>query len=217
MMAVISTLAYSIHRLFGLTWRYRVRGQEHHRWLVENGRPFIFSVWHGSILAPIFWHRRQRIMPMVSWHKDGEMIARTLSMFGFVPIRGSSTRGGTDAFHQMVAGLKNGGVAAVMPDGPRGPRHVFKEGTILIAGRAGAFLLPLTFDAHPKKVFRSWDRMKLPLPFARIYQWYGPPIEVPADLAGDELEQFRVRVETAMNELEEQARVDMEKSERIGA
>ncbi len=204
-----STVAWIVLWFLGQTWRIRVIGGEHHEKLVATGRPFIFSVWHDNILAALFWHRGRRIRPMVSHHRDGEMIAKLLTLFGYDPIRGSSTRGGNAAFREMVKELQAGKCGAIMPDGPRGPRHDYKPGTILIASRAGASLLPLTFDAEQKKVFRSWDRMKLPLPFARVLLRYGPPIDVPGMIEGATLETFRLSVQDTMNRLDDAASADL--------
>lgn len=182
--------------------------------LTEEKLSFIFSIWHDNILAPFLHHRGKGVMPMVSHHRDGEMIARTASLLGYDPIRGSSTRGGGEAFHAAVRALLDGRTVAIMPDGPRGPRHEYKPGTILIASRAGAWLLPMTFDAIPKIVFKSWDRMKLPLPFARVFMRYGAPIQVPAELEGERLETFRLEVERAMNDLDELCARDVVGPER---
>lgn len=209
LIAAISWLAWVVLRALGMTWRYRILCAEHHSKLTERRLPFIISTWHDNIMAPIYHHRGEGIMPMVSRHRDGEMIARTLSLFGYHPIRGSSTRGGGEAFHEMVKALANGRTVSVMPDGPRGPRHEYKPGTILIGSRAGAWLLPLTSDAKPKIAFKSWDRMKLPLPFARVVLRYGEPIQVPAELDGERLESFRLEVERAMNDLDEHCTRDL--------
>lgn len=203
----VSFLAWLLLWSLGKTWRCRVLGREHYDGLVAQGQPFIFSIWHDNILAPIFVHRAQGIRPMVSHHRDGEMIARLLARFGYAPIRGSSTRGGNDAFHEMVRELSTA-PCAMMPDGPRGPRHVYKPGTILIASRARARLLPMTFDARRKHVFKSWDRMKLPLPFARVIIRYGAPIEVPGMLDED-VESFRLSIESSMNALDDLATNDV--------
>lgn len=206
-----SWLGWLAIRLLGVTWRYRTLGGEHYAELAKSGRPFIFSVWHDSILAPIYRHRNEGVMPMVSHHRDGEMIARTLSRLGYAPIRGSSTRGGSDALLGMVSALAAGrAAAAVMPDGPRGPRHVYKPGTVVIASRAGCPILPLSSDASHKIVFKSWDRMKLPLPFARVVVRYGQPIEIPPELGPEEFEVARARIESAMRELDRAATTDVE-------
>ena len=51
-------------------------------------------------------------------------------------------------------------------------------------------------------MLRSWDRMVLPLPFTRTIYLYGEPIVVPRD--GD-VEEWRLRVERAMNALADEA------------
>lgn len=50
--------------------------------------------------------------------------------------------------------------------------------------------------------------MVVPLPFSRIIYLYGEPIVVPRD--GD-VEEWRVRVENAMNDLAEEADRDFER------
>jgi len=51
-------------------------------------------------------------------------------------------------------------------------------------------------------LLRSWDRMVVPVPFTRTLYVYGQPIVVPRD--GD-VEEWRLRVERAMNELADEA------------
>jgi lysophospholipid acyltransferase (LPLAT)-like uncharacterized protein len=56
-----------------------------------------------------------------------------------------------------------------------------------------------------KKLFRSWDRFEVPLPFSRACFAWGEPIWVPRD--GDRvlLEAKRVEVEAALNKLGDEA------------
>jgi len=209
LMSVVSAIAWFFLRALAASWRWRVVGREHYDGLVAAGRPLIFSLWHDNILASMLWHRGEGIRPMVSHHRDGEMVARTLVRLGYAPIRGSSSRGGNAAFHEMVSQLQAGQHCAIMPDGPRGPRHHFKQGPILISCRSRAPLLPLTFHAHPMKVFRSWDRLKLPLPFARVLLRYGEPIEPPDESDPERIEALRLSAEAAMNELDVVAAADL--------
>jgi lysophospholipid acyltransferase (LPLAT)-like uncharacterized protein len=186
--------------------RIRFAGREHFEWLRENNKPFIFCIWHGKILIPIFVHRNQNVHAMVSRHVDGEMIAQTLHRLGIRTIRGSSTRGAPRATVEMIRALKRGTVCAIMPDGPKGPRHVFKPGAITMAQKSGAYLLPFTFAcSNPFRFAKSWDRFTLPLPFSQSVAIYGEPIAVPADLPEEAFENFRLMVEGKMLELEKDA------------
>ena len=56
-----------------------------------------------------------------------------------------------------------------------------------------------------KKLFGSWDRFEVPLPFGRACFMWGEPIRVPADADRAQLEAKRVAVETALNQLGDEA------------
>lgn len=191
--------------LLSLTLRLRVQGREYFEQLVAIGAGIVLTAWHGRILVPIFLHRRQGIVVLVSQHLDGEMIAQTLHRLGFRTIRGSSTRGGKEAFQQMVAALQQGKYCAVTPDGPKGPRHHFKPGTIYMAQQSGAYILPLTFAAEKRIRFNSWDRFILPKPFSKVVAIYGKPFFVDPELKSEALELLVRQVETEMIELEKRA------------
>src|SRR3546814_11680450 len=63
--------------------------------------------------------------------------------------------------------LVEGTTVVITPDGPKGPRMRFKAGAVKAAQMTGAPLVALTGSARPRKRFGSWDRLCLPLPFAR--------------------------------------------------
>ncbi len=206
---LIFFLATKLGWLFILFYGHLTRityiGREHFLQLRESGKPFIICVWHGRILLPVFIHRRQNIQVMVSEHRDGEMIAQTIRKLGFGTIRGSSTRGGKRASRQMLEALRRGAAGAIMPDGPTGPRHVFKPGAISLASKSGAYLLLLTYASSRYVQFRSWDRFYLWKPFSRSVAIYSEPIAVPANLEGGAFEDFRLQMEQKMIEQERQA------------
>jgi len=120
-------------------------------------------------------------------------------------VRGSSTRGGKQAFHEMVNKLSQGSVGAIIPDGPTGPRHQFKPGTLYIAQQADAYLLPMTFSSNRNIVFKSWDKFMLPLPFSKNIILYGKPTRVPQNTSPRELVTIKNDFEEQMIKLEHQA------------
>ena len=95
--------------------------------------------------------------------------------------------------------------AGFTPDGPRGPRYRVQPGLILVAKRTGAAILPMTFGAQRKRVFRSWDAFLLPLPFSRLVVIYGEPIYVPADASAADLDVKREEVEASLRRITETA------------
>lgn len=198
-------LGWLLITLIGKMSFIKVLDRHHHQKLLKKQVPFIYLLWHGRILIPIYVHRGEGVTAMVSMHADGEMIAQTIHKLGYKTVRGSSTRGGNQAFHDMVNVLKNGGLGTIIPDGPRGPRHYLKPGTFYIAQQTGAYLLPITFSANRKIVFNSWDRFMLPLPFSKNVVIYGRPIDVPRELLPEQLEQLRIQFELDMIRLEKRA------------
>jgi hypothetical protein len=89
----------------------------------------------------------------------------------------------------------------VTPDGPKGPRMRFKAGAVKAAQMTGAPLVALTGSARPRKVFATWDRFCLPLPFARAEIHFGPPIHVPRDADAAALDRCRRAAEDSLNAL----------------
>lgn len=196
-------LGWLLLRLLHLLVRVESEGRERFDALRAGGGSVLIALWHGRILLPIMQHMNEGIVPMVSLSRDGEMIARTVEKLGYVTVRGSSSRGGREAMAGMAETLRQPGtVAAIMPDGPKGPRHRLKPGVVQIARESGAVILPMSWGAARPIRFKSWDRFQLWRPFSRAVVLYGEPIACPRE--GDFRSQCE-QVERAMRMLEEQA------------
>jgi len=189
----------------GKIGRITLKNRHHWKRVVASGEGFLAPIWHGKMLLPIYLHRNLGVVAMVSEHQDGEMIAQTVHRLGYVTVRGSSTRGGRQAFRGMMAALRQKKICAILPDGPKGPCHEFKMGALLLAMRANCYLLPMTFAASRPIVLKSWDRFTLWWPFSRLCLIYGEPFKVPADLKTEELETFRQHVQQRLEALEREA------------
>jgi len=182
-----------------------VHNKRYLRRAYKTGRPIMFVVWHGKMLLPLYAHRNEGVAAMVSEHNDGEIIARAVERLGFLTVRGSSTRGGTKAYRNMLKELKNGRHCTILPDGPTGPRHEFKMGAVQLAQRSGAVLLPLTFSAKNPVVLKSWDAFTFWLPFGKICLAYGPPLFLPESVDADTLELCRLDIQQRMMDLQKEA------------
>ena len=164
--------------LLARTWRVRVRNDEGWRRLAAEKKPWIFALWHSTLLPIAIQHNDQGIAVLVSQHRDGELIARTLAAWGNSTVRGSTTRGGSRALLAMIKELERGVVVAVTPDGPRGPALKFQAGTLIAAQRANVPVVPILMHADRAWRLRSWDRFIIPKPFARLTIAYGDPVMV---------------------------------------
>ena len=187
------------------TTRIRTEGDEHFRRFWDAGRPTVFVLWHGRLLPPTYHHRGQGVVTLISQHRDGEYITRVVRRWGYIAVRGSSSRGGLHALRELLRHLRAGRSLAITPDGPRGPREKLKLGPLLAAQRAEAPVIPAASAASRAWYFGGWDRFLNPQPFARLQIVYGEPVRIPreADEAG--LQALAEEIERRMAELTRRA------------
>jgi len=184
------------------TGRWRIVGEEIPESLRRDGKPFIMAFWHGRLMMmPYAWRRTDLVKILISGHRDGRMISDTVRWLGIESVVGSSRRGGAQATRQLVRILRDGGVAGITPDGPRGPRMRASEGVVVLARLSGAPIVPVAYAASRRRVLRSWDRFVVTLPFSRGVFLWGEPITVPRDADAAAMEAVRIRTEAAMTAL----------------
>lgn len=162
-------------RLLGSTWRVRVRNACGWQQLRAAGKPWVFALWHGSLLPLTYRHRNSQITVVVSEHRDGEIIARLIDALGNRTVRGSTTRGAGRALLSMIRELERGFVVAITPDGPRGPALSFQAGAVVAAHRAGVPVVGILMHVDRAWRLNSWDRFVIPKPFARLTIAYTDP------------------------------------------
>jgi len=162
----------------------------------------LLAVWHNRLIAPIMQLGDLGIGVVVSQSEDGEMITRVIEKLGFIGIRGSSSRGGSNALRGILRHAKSGNNIAFTPDGPRGPRYKVKPGIAFAAQRTGLPFIPIGVSASRKKVFASWDRFQLPHPFSNVQFIYGEPLIFDKN---DDIDDVIGRIEAALVEVNERA------------
>ena len=183
--AVVSTVGGWIIRLLGWTWRIRREGFEEFEAIVQRKESLIAIFWHGVIL-PVTWvHRGRGMAALISRHSDGEVIARIVEGLGYHTVRGSTTRGGVRALLETAQFLEQGITLAFTPDGPRGPRHVFAPGALIVAQRTGRPIVAIGVTASRAWRMRSWDQHLVPKPFATVTLTYSGAEFVQAGNARD--------------------------------
>ena len=169
-------------RLLALTWRMRYVNTTKRDALHAAKRPFIHVLWHGEMLPLLWAFRDQGVAILISEHGDGEIIARAAMSLGYNTVRGSSSRNADRALLALTRVLVDGGAIAVTPDGPRGPAEQVKPGALYLAERTGRRMVPIGVAADRTRAFRSWDRFRVPWPFARVLVSHGAPFAPPHSL-----------------------------------
>ena len=132
------------------------------------------ALWHGQLLALTPHHGRLGVSVLISEHRDGEIIARIAESLGYSTVRGSSSKGGSRALIGLMREIDAGRDGAITPDGPRGPARVFAPGAVVAAQRTGALIVPIRARASHAWRLKSWDRVLIPMPFARVTVSFGP-------------------------------------------
>lgn len=188
-------------RLLAATWRYQhVRAPDYER-AFRAGEKFVYVFWHSGILPLTMDRVGEGIAVLVSQHHDGELVARLLARLGYVTARGSSTRGGDSGVRELLQWAARGRELAVTPDGPRGPAEVAKDGAAWVAAHTGLRVVAIGLGVRDAWRLRSWDRFRVPRPFARVMVAYGTPLTLAAEGAEN-----RARIESAIREVASAAR-----------
>lgn len=192
-------------RLLAATWRFEIVDAPEYTAARAAGEHFIFAFWHAGLLPLAVHHRGEGVAVLVSRHRDGELMARVIEQLGYVTARGSSTRGGEAGVREMLAWAARGRSLGITPDGPRGPAEKVKDGLVYLAARTEFRIVPLVVAVRPVWALRSWDRFRVPKPFARVRISHGAPLRM--DLSGsDGLERARAVFEEVLTRLAREQR-----------
>lgn len=192
---------YFLISIIGWTIRFESSGLERFTEIEATGKLRIQCFWHNQIFLATYFFRRQKIVVMTSQSFDGEYIARFIQRFGYGAVRGSSTRGGIGALVEQIRLMKLGCPAGFAIDGPKGPRHVAKEGAILLAKKTGNPLIAFAVTTEKFWTIKSWDKMEIPRPFTRAFIEVAAPIFVDAQADSDEIARKRDELQAALEKL----------------
>jgi lysophospholipid acyltransferase (LPLAT)-like uncharacterized protein len=197
-LSLIVWAGYWFIRLLGPTLRVSVSYEDGAQKTLDE-RPLVASFWHSCMVPATYLFRDMGIRVMSSYSYDGEYMGRIIKRFGFVPVKGSSSRNPVRALLGLRRALGEGWTVAFTLDGPRGPRHKVKPGPVGLGKSSG---LPLTtFHAAVEKawVLNSWDRMMIPRPFSRVLVRVGKLIHVPTDAMDPDLERYTAELQTTLD------------------
>lgn len=134
----------------------------------------IFTVWHGNLPNTMAFHRLfqpygRRWVGLVTPSLDGRLLTAALAYLDVDSAPLANSVRGVDGAADFVQRVAAGWVGAVAADGPRGPRHVVKDGVTRTVAAAGAALVVAGVAATRGIRFRSWDLVHIAGPFARVH------------------------------------------------
>jgi lysophospholipid acyltransferase (LPLAT)-like uncharacterized protein len=161
-------------------------------------KPAIYSFWHRAVFPAAWMWRRLGIGVMVSRSFDGEYIARIIERLGFVAVRGSSSRGGSEALRGMKEQLARGAAVAFTIDGPRGPKYVAKPGPVLLARSTGLPMAAFYVALSDAWVLKTWDAFMIPKPFSKALVRVSAKMRVPEKADDAEIRHWQGKLQEAL-------------------
>jgi lysophospholipid acyltransferase (LPLAT)-like uncharacterized protein len=207
---VIITLGYWFIRLVGPTLRVCLSREEGAQETIGQ-RPLIGCFWHAGIIPATYLCRDQGVRVMSSNSYDGEYMGRIIHRFGFVAVKGSSSRNAVRALLGLRRALQEGWAVAFSLDGPRGPRYKVKPGPVALGRSSGVPLSAFHIAVDKAWVLNTWDRLIIPKPFSRVLMRFAKLIVIPADADDAGLAAYEQQLQSSLDRAREFAEANIAK------
>ncbi len=178
MMYKIKTFALklAINFLYGFN-KLEVIGEESVQNLISQNKSFILVTWHGKVLAVFKYFANKNYVGLASKSKDGNLIVDVGVKMGYKFVRGSSGKGGSEAYQDMIELLQKPSTQLIItPDGPTGPEHIPKPGAVRLARKSGVPIIPVIGHVSKSWVFKNWHTFYISKPFSKTKLVVGQPI-----------------------------------------
>lgn len=197
-LSLITWAGYWFIRLLGPTLRVSVSYEEGAQKTLDE-RPLVASFWHSCMIPATYIFRNMGIRVMSSYSYDGEYMGRIIRRFGFVAVKGSSSRNPVRALLGLRRALDEGWTVAFTLDGPRGPRHKVKPGPVGLGKSSQRALTAFHAAVEKAWVLNSWDRMMIPYPFSKVLVRVGRLIQVPPHAGESEIELYTNELQATLD------------------
>lgn len=162
----------------------------------------ILATWHGRVMImPIINPSKRPSCAIVSDHNDGRLIGGVIAHAGVELIYGSSNKRRISSLREIMSGIKRGLNFLITPDGPRGPARQVDGAIINIASSSQLPIIPASCSARSVKIFNSWDKFMLPLPFNEIIIIFDKPIMIPKNITINEKHQYNEMLRKSLDQI----------------
>ncbi len=201
---ILPPILWLVIHLWCMTLRKKVLNPEINNKIRTKLGKGVLTLWHSHLFYLTYHFRGMRDLHiLVSPSKDGDLIANVGKMFGYKVVRGSSYKNTVPGTRECIGLLKQDLKVGLIADGSRGPRHQAQAGSVQLARITGAPIYTLTYSAHPKYEFSSWDRFILPLPFSKVTLNFGPSMTVSPDADTATIRQKQDELTDLLNQITE--------------
>src|SRR5579884_249276 len=213
--ALATTLLVDTFLLFESTLDVRVYGLERLKALQRAGHNPLLVIWHGQGLLPMTTFRQENLCLYAS-HSREESYSRALRILrwwtlrlverlGYAVLDAAQFKSESRGVLKFVDVLRSGTGSVIAADGPAGPIFKAKPGPVFLAKKAGVILLPIGAAITHGFQLDNWDRFEIPWHFTQGVLVLGEPLVIPSDANDEQLEQFRLGLESRMQSCVQEA------------
>ncbi len=212
---LLPRLASFLIRLVGMTLRVTIEGDEIIKKSISENRPNVYLFWHNRLFyLPLFSQPiKEKLKILISPSGDGEMLAEAMDRFGIGNIRASSYQQARKGLLAMTREIKNGFSIGIVADGSRGPKYKLQPGSLMLSKLTGAAIVPITVAFSSYWSIGTWDRFRIPKPFAKAIVKLGDPFVWPEGDDKTDFEKHLKRLQEEMDRLMQDA--DQRFEERV--
>jgi len=208
---VFSGISSMLLRIYQATLNIKMIGMENLLWTQAKGNNYILTLWHTFVDGAIFAFHSRNILIYSDHprnHKYENSMAHFFREVGIKTLRGfdynildASLDKQSAGIIRFIHNIKSGSPALVAPDGPSGPIYKAKPGSVYIASKTNAVILPVGFAFSDKISGPNWDDFALPLPFSQLVVNIGKPIMVPFKCSSKEQSIYTQKLEDELDRL----------------
>jgi lysophospholipid acyltransferase (LPLAT)-like uncharacterized protein len=168
----VAKLSKGMMHLLIKTCRLRIEGMEQFCQLAATEK-CILMLWHNRLaIAPfILSHYTPSIQyaALVSGSRDGEILSMIIHSYQNGNTIRVSHQARFEALREIIRHVEQQKqIVIITPDGPRGPLYEIKPGIALAALETQAHIVSLNWEAKHYWELKTWDKLRLPLPFTTI-------------------------------------------------
>lgn len=199
----VAKIGKGIAQLLFWSCQLEVEGLEQFCQTASSGKCMIM-LWHNRLaLAPFILYRfapQFIFAALISASRDGDMLTTVVQSYKQGRVIKVPHQARYQALKELIRSIEeNDHIAIITPDGPRGPRYDLKPGIAVAALETGASVVALNWSADRFWELKTWDRLRIPKPFAKIKITFEAPVKFLKDSLPS-LEQAKATLKSALPE-----------------
>ena len=149
---------------------------------IAHSQKCILMLWHNRLaLAPFILHRFAPefiFAALISASRDGDMLTTVVQSYKKGRVIKVPHQARYQALRELIKAIEaQEQIVIITPDGPRGPRYELKPGVAIAALETGASVIALNWETEQFWELKTWDRLRIPKPFAKIKITFQEPIQ----------------------------------------